>query len=269
MPEIQVPGVRLHVEEQGSGTAVLLLHGLGSSGAEWEQVAPQLAKRYRVIAPDCRGHGRSERPAGPYPVAQHGADLAALCDQMGVRAAHVVGLSMGGMIAFELAVKRPDLVRSAVIINSGPDMVPRTLQLKLAFATRIVLHRLLGQKRWSRMLARKLFPAPEQASVRERVEAQFASNPPDAYARATRGLIGWSVIDRIGEIDAPALIVSSERDYTPLALKQAYAAKMKRARVVELKSSGHAADLERPEELRAMIEEFLDEVEGPPRSVAS
>ncbi len=240
---------------------MLLLHGLGSSGADWEALAPRLAERRRVILPDARGHGRSERPAGPYPVTQHAADLAALCDHLGVRSAHVVGLSMGGMTAFQLVVDRPELVRSLVIINSGPDMVPRTLQIKIAFATRIVLHRLLGQRRWARMLARKLFPEAGQAALRQRVEERLAANAPGDYARATRGLMGWSVLDRIGEIDAPALIVSSEHDYTPLSMKRAYAAKMKRARVEELKGSRHAAPADQPEALRVMIEGFLDEVE--------
>ena len=153
---------------------------------------------------------------------------------------------------FPLTVSRP-----LVIVNSGPDMVPRSLKVKLAFASRLMLLRLLGPRRFAAAIARRLFPKPEQAALREQVAARLGSNAPDVYLRATRGLMGWSVIDRIGEIAAPVLVVSSERDYTPLAAKQAYAAKLRNARVVELKDSGHAAPADQPQALAELIQKFI------------
>jgi pimeloyl-ACP methyl ester carboxylesterase len=107
------------------------------------------------------------------------------------------------------------------------------------------------------MIARRLFPKPEQAALLEQTAARLGSNALDVYVRATRGLIGWSVVDRIGEIQAPVLVVSSERDYTPLALKQEYAKKLKRGRVEELKDSGHAASADQPLALVALITPFF------------
>jgi pimeloyl-ACP methyl ester carboxylesterase len=258
MADVQLPGLRMHLRDEGQGLPLLLLHGLGSSGADWELVAPLLAQGHRLLMPDLRGHGATEKPAGPYGVALHAKDVAALLDQLQLSAVHVIGLSMGGMVAFQLAVDRPDLVRSLVIINSTPDMIPRDFKTRFAFASRLFLLRVLGPKRFSAAIGKRLFPKPEQQALRELTVARLGVNTPDVYLRATKGLLNWSVIDRIGQIAAPALIISSERDYTPLAAKHAYAAKLKHARVEELKDSGHAAPADQPEALVALIRPFLD-----------
>jgi pimeloyl-ACP methyl ester carboxylesterase len=254
---VQLPGLAMHLLDEGQGAPVLLLHGLGSSGADWELVAPLFTKDHRVLMPDLRGHGQTEKPPGEYPVAQHARDVAALLDALHLKNVYVIGLSMGGMVAFQLAVDRPDQVRSLVIVNSGPDMRPLTWKLKLAFTSRLVMLRLMGPQRFGAMIAGRLFPKPEQAALREQTAARLGANVLDVYLRATRGLIGWSVIDRIGEIQAPVLVVSSERDYTPLSLKQEYAKKLKRGRVEELKDSGHAASADQPVALVALITPFL------------
>ena len=90
MPTIQLEQVSLYFEEHGAGPPLLLLHGLGSSGQDWELVLPQLAARHRVIVPDVRGHGRSDKPPGPYGIPLFAQDIAALCDRLGIRSAHVV-----------------------------------------------------------------------------------------------------------------------------------------------------------------------------------
>lgn len=257
MSTIQLEGVSLYVEQHGSGSPVLLLHGLGSSGLDWELVTPRLAAHHRVIVPDVRGHGRSDKPAGDYGVPLFARDIAALCDRLGLSGVHVVGLSMGGMIAFELAVRRPDLVRSLVIVNSGPDMVPRTLRFRVALGTRILLLRLVGPAGLARVIARRLFPKPEQQELRQSIQERLAQNDRDVYLRATRGLIGWTVQDRLQEITCPVLVLASERDYTPVSFKEAYVARLKDARLQVLKDSGHAAPGDQPERVSDAILRFL------------
>ncbi|MDY7229352.1 alpha/beta fold hydrolase [Hyalangium rubrum] len=262
MPTLSLDGLSLHFEEAGEGTPVLLLHGLGSSGRDWEFVAPRLAAHHRVIVPDTRGHGRSDKPAGAYGVPLFARDIAALCDRLGLARVHVVGLSMGGMIGFQLSVDRPELVRSLVIVNSGPEVVARTLRMKLSFATRLALLKLLGPKSLAKVLAPKLFPKPEQEELRRRVVEGIGANDPDAYLRATRGLVGWSVRERLKDVSCPVLVLSSERDYTPLATKKAYVALMRDARLQELKDSGHAAPLDQPEQVAEAAKGFLRELEA-------
>src|SRR5579859_4812705 len=99
MPTAKLDGVDIHYESTGTGPAVLLLHGLGSSGRDWEYQIPSLTG-YRVIAPDLRGHGRSSKPGGRYSIAGFAADMAGLLRALGARPAHVVGLSLGGAVAF-------------------------------------------------------------------------------------------------------------------------------------------------------------------------
>src|SRR5437762_3199638 len=105
-------GCTLHYEEYGHGDPVLLLHGLGSSSLDWEYQVPELATRYRVIVPDARGHGRSDKPRGRYSITGFSADLIALIEHLNLKPVHVVGLSMGGMIGFQLAVDQPQLLKS-------------------------------------------------------------------------------------------------------------------------------------------------------------
>ncbi|MCE9671865.1 alpha/beta hydrolase [Myxococcus stipitatus] len=261
MSTLQLEGFSLHYEEGGQGIPVLLLHGLGSCGVDWELVAPRLSRGWRVIAPDARGHGKSGRPPGAYGVPLFARDIAALCDALKLGAVHVVGLSMGGMMGFQLAVDRPDLVRSLVIVNSGPELVARTLRRKFDFATRLLLLRLLGPKALANVLAPRLFPKPEQEGLRRRAIATFGANDPDAYLRATRGLLGWSVMPRLKDITCPVLVLHSERDYTPRSAKQAYVDLLPSARLQVLEDSGHAAPLDQPGPLTDAVEAFLREVD--------
>lgn len=262
MPMLPLEGVSLHCDTAGDGTPVLLLHGLGSSGRDWTLVAPRLAARHRLFIPDARGHGRSETPPGRYGVPLFAKDLAALCDALGLRQVHVVGLSMGGMMGFQLAVDRPELVRSLVVINSGPEVKARTLRRKLDFALRFVVLHVFGPMRMAKILAPRLFPKPEQAELRQLVLDTIGHNEPDVYRRATRGLLGWSVLERLKDITCPVLVLHSERDYTPLAEKQAYVDLLPDARLQVLSDSGHAAPLDQPERVAEAVETFLREVEA-------
>ncbi|PTL83696.1 alpha/beta fold hydrolase [Vitiosangium sp. GDMCC 1.1324] len=262
MPRVHLDGSSLHFEESGAGAPVLLLHGLGSSGQDWELVAPRLAAGHRVIVPDVRGHGRSDKPAGPYGVPLFARDISTLCERLGLTRVHVVGLSMGGMIGFQLAVERPELVRSLTVVNSGPDMVPRTMSMRLMFATRLLMLKTLGPRVLARMLAPKLFPKPEQAELRRRVVESIGANEPDAYLRATRGLVGWTVLERLKDISCPVLVLASDQDYTPLSAKQAYVDRLADARLRVLKDSRHAAPLDAPEQIVEAVKGFFLEVEG-------
>lgn len=260
MPIFQLDDCSLYFEDSGTGTPVLLLHGLGSRGQDWGLVAPGLLG-HRVVIPDVRGHGRSGKPAGDYGVPLFARDIAALCAHLGLSRVHVVGLSMGGMIGFQLAVSHPALVRSLVIINSGPALVARTLKMKLALALRLTMLKLLGPRAFGKVLARKLFPKPEQAELRQQLQDTIAANDPSAYLRATRGLIGWSVQDQLSQIRCPVLVLASDRDYTPLSAKQEYVKLLPHARLQEVSDSGHAAPADQPEQIIAAVQKFLREVE--------
>src|SRR5688572_23848333 len=112
--------IRLRYDLTGAGPAVLLIMGLGLPAAAWWRSIPVLNRSLRVIAFDNRGSGGSDRPPGPYSMADMATDAAAVLDAAGVEHAHVYGISMGGMIAQELALRHARRVRSLVLGASSP-----------------------------------------------------------------------------------------------------------------------------------------------------
>src|SRR5438067_3147868 len=128
-----MPVRHLHVEEHGSGDALLLHQGLGQGSWAWRYQVPVFAERFRTITFDTRGTGRSPVPAARYGIEELAEDAAAILDG---RAAHVVGFSMGGYVALTLALARPELVRSLVLAGTGaggPERVPRPAHVREAF----------------------------------------------------------------------------------------------------------------------------------------
>src|SRR5436309_15625769 len=124
---------RFYVEEHGKGEPLLLLEGLGQSLWAWREQIPVCADHFRTIAFDTRGTGRSPVPDVPYGIDELTQDAA---DVLGGRKAHIVGLSMGGYVALTLALARPELVRSLVLVGTGaggPDRVPRPAHVREAF----------------------------------------------------------------------------------------------------------------------------------------
>src|ERR1700687_2452459 len=119
-------GARIHWDAEGSGAPLLLIMGLGWPSQAWYRSRPALSEKYRTIALDNRGVGRSEVPPGPYSIAQMAADVAAVLNAARVNTAHIFGVSMGGMIAQEFALQYPKRVRSLILgctAAGGPHAV--------------------------------------------------------------------------------------------------------------------------------------------------
>ena len=261
MPTFRLPDAELHYQEAGTGPPLVLLHGLGGSGADW---APQVAAfrdRYRVIAPDARGCGRSlglAAPHGPFTIAQLARDLLALLDHLGAGPAHVLGWSMGGMIAFQLAVDAPARVASLVIVNSGPDWRPRTPLQRLALTSRGLVTGLLGPGAMARVLAPRLFPGPGQGGLRRAYVERLGQNHRRTYSALLHAILGWSVADRLASLEMPTLAVASDGDYTSVASKEAWVRQLPRGRLVVVEQARHALPLEAPERLNQVLSAFLE-----------
>jgi 3-oxoadipate enol-lactonase len=264
MASVRVNGIDVYYESTGDGPAVLLLHGLGSSTEDWGYQIPALAGSHRVIVMDVRGHGRSSKPAGPYSVKQFAEDAVGVLRALDAAPAHVVGLSMGGMIAFQMALDSSSAVRSLTIVNSGPAMIMRTLRQKILIQSRYAIVKIFGMRKLARMVAGPLFPKPEQAGLLKKFEDHVAANDPRAYLDSLSAINGWSVAERIGKIACPVLIVASDHDYTPVEWKRAYAAQIPGARVAVLQDSRHAGTLDQPEQFNRILLEFLEHMGGGP-----
>ena len=258
-------GCSLHYEEYGHGTPLILIHGLGSSSQDWELQIPVLARHYRLIVVDVRGHGRSDKPRERYSIRGFTFDLLALIEHLDLPPAHVVGLSMGGMIAFQLAVDEPSRVKSLCIVNSAPQVKLRSADDYWQWFKRWSLARLLGMDTIGRALGSKLFPKPEQAALRQKMAERWAKNDKRAYLASFDAIVGWGVQERLSRVTCPTLVISAERDYTPVALKEAYVRLLSDAHLVVIADSRHATPLDQPHRFNQTLLEFLTTVDTTPQ----
>lgn len=257
MPVCTQRDIAIHYRECGSGSPVVLVHGLGSRGSDWRPQVEALAGRYRVITVDLRGHGDSDVPPGPYSMSQFADDLLAVLDHLALPAVHIVGFSLGGMAALQLALDHPSRLRSLCLVNSGPRALKGQLRRRWELGLRTATIRLLGMPRLGRLLAPRLFPHASQAALAEQFVAQLSAMPRRAYLHSLRALRDWDVSERLGEVRPPTLVVAADGDYTPVASKRAYAARMPDARVAVVHQSGHATPLDQPEQLNALLLDFF------------
>ncbi|MFZ5920706.1 MAG: alpha/beta fold hydrolase [Chloroflexota bacterium] len=257
MPKLRIDSIDLYYEINGQGQPVLFIHGLGSSSRDWEMQVPSFSERYRVVTFDLRGHGKSGKPPGPYRMAQFAADTAGLVRALEIAPAHIVGISLGGMVAFQLAVDAPELVRSLTVINSAPEFIVRTARERFQVLQRKLIVRLLGMRKMGEVLGKRLFVKPEQAELRRVFADRWAENDPRAYREAMLAIPGWSVADRLEAITCPTLVIAADEDYTPVSVKAAFVARMPRAELVVIQDSRHATPVECPEQFNETVTAFL------------
>jgi pimeloyl-ACP methyl ester carboxylesterase len=252
---------QLYVEEHGEGEPLLLIEGLGQSMWAWRWQIPVLAERFRTIAYDTRGTGRSAVPAEPYGIDDLAADAAEVLDG---RTAHIVALSMGGYVALTLALARPELVRSLFLVVTGaggPDRVPRQQWVRDAYAAAVGLpYDEYGRRTLPLTFARGW--AERNADRFEAILAARQEHPtPDetleAHINACYGYYARGC--EVERIDKPALIVHGDQDLiVPVVNGRMLAARVPNARYAELEGVGHNVPLEVPETFSALVLEFLE-----------
>lgn len=257
MHYIQLRNGRCAYIRKGRGLPVLLLHGLGSSSQDWQPQIDALSRFAEVFALDLRGHGASEPLRAPVSVAELADDVAEFIRVQAIQGCVLVGISMGGMVGFQLLAQQPELVGRLVAINSAPSFPLDSWSLRAKVLLRLGLIRLFGLKAVGRLLARKLFPHAEQGELRRRTAMRIGANDRVSYLHAIRAILGWSALPAVNGVDTPMLIVAGDRDYTPLAYKQAYVAQLRNAELQVVSDSGHATPLDQPEQLNSLLERFI------------
>jgi pimeloyl-ACP methyl ester carboxylesterase len=257
MAYLQLNGCNLHYTDQGAGEPVLLIHGLGSSGRDWEHQLPALLPDYRVLCLDMRGHGKSEKPKGGYSVKAFAEDCLAFIAFMQLDKPHIVGISMGGMIAFQLATDQPDVPASLTIINSGPELIPRRPREYWLVAQRLFFAHVLPLSAIAKGLAKTLFPKPEQRDIRETFESRWLENDRRAYLASLRALVGWGVADKLDRISCPVLVISADQDYTPVEKKREYVSHLGDARLEVIEDSRHGTPIDQADKFNALLLDFL------------
>jgi pimeloyl-ACP methyl ester carboxylesterase len=256
------PTHQLYVEEHGNGDPLLLIEGLGQSMWAWREQIPVFARRYRTIAFDTRGTGRSPIPDKPYGIDELAHDAADVLDG---RRAHVAGLSMGGYVALTLALAQPELVRSLVLVGTGaggPDRVPRPQEVRDAYAAAIGL----PFDEYGRTTMPMTFSLgwternPEQFEgiLAARGEYPTPDVTLDAHLRACYGFYNGGC--KVERIDVPTLVLHGDADViVPVENGRMLASRLPNARYVELRGRGHNVQLEDPVTINRLTLRFLRE----------
>ncbi|NOZ04697.1 MAG: alpha/beta hydrolase [FCB group bacterium] len=258
MPVIKINDINLYYEIQGKGVPVLFIHGLGSSARDWEYQVPAFARRFKLYLIDLRGHGKSDKPRSPYSIPLFADDLRAFLDALALKTVSIVGISLGGMVALQFALDHPDRLKKLVLVNSFVELPVKTVRQKLEFWKRLFIVRLMGMRKMGEFLASRLFPDDGQEEIRETFIERWAENDKSVYLNVFKSMAGWTVKDRLEELTLPTLVVSGDRDYTPVAVKEAYTKSMPGARLAVISNSRHGTPVDRPDEFNRCVLEFLN-----------
>ena len=259
MPFIENQGAKIYWDERSVGEPVLLIMGLGYPSDMWWRTRPVLDSRYRTIVLDNRGSGRSDAPPGPYPIPLMAADALAVLDAAGVESAHIFGISMGGMIAQELALQHPQRVRSLILGCTAAGG---------ATAVR-------AEPEVTQMLMNRGSMTPDQAALaaipyiydpgtsRDRIDEDLAIRrpwlpQPDAYNAQLQGILAWESYSRLPQLKMATLVIHGETDrLVPLGNGQLIAARIPGAKLVTLPHASHIFPTDQTAASRHAILEFL------------
>ena len=252
-------GISLEYLDQGEGEVVLLLHGLGSTKADWELQKESFSKDFRIIAPDLRGHGNSSKPAEKqaYGVPQCAEDMKLLLDKLDIVKCIVVGFSMGGAVAFEMATKYDDLILKMVIVNTAPDFNALGEMGDQMIKERTEMLRSQGMESMAKKVAEGMFPDEDQEGLRKAFYTRASKNDLEAYYNSFITLMNWGIGDKVRNIEIPTLVVASDMDYTPVSLKESYTSKMKNAKLEIINNSRHGVTMDQPEQFNKALLKFF------------
>jgi 3-oxoadipate enol-lactonase len=249
--------MKLAWEERGDGAPLLLIQGLGYGRWSWEPVVPRLSDRYRVLWFDNRGIGESDKPEGPYTAKLMAGDARQVLDEAGIGRAHVLGASLGGMIAQELAAGSPERVDKLILCCTTPGgaatvpMPDVTVQLFAEAAT-------LAPEVALRRFVENALAAGAPVELTQELFERRTANPPDPagwQAQAAAGL-GFAGVE--GTIDAPTLIVTGTEDnVVDPRNSDVLAERIPGAVVQRIESAGHLFFWEQPDAFVRIIEDFL------------
>lgn len=274
MPVATVNGVRIHYETHGEGPPVVLSHGYTASLRMWDGQIGPLSRRYRVVVYDTRGHGESEAPAdmNAYSIATFAADQAALMDHLGIERAIVGGLSMGGMVAQEFALRYPERVEALLLCDTGAGMQPG------AFGNPELRERMAAMREQMAKLARERGMAAVAEWMRQNPQGPRPEGPiPEGVRRHLEGVArmsvdgwlgGWhalqtwpGVTERLPEIGVPTLVVIAELD-TLRPAGEIIHRRIPGSRQALITGSPHGSCLWKTEAFNRAVLDFLDDLEA-------
>ena len=262
MPQITIsPNFNLFYLDENSSSqkAVLLLHGLGSNGSSWRLQIPELTSAgFRVIAPDARGFGHSGFPGGKLSIKAMASDFARVIEQLDIKPAHVIGISMGGTHALQLALDCPDYIKSMILVNTFASLRPKKASLWFYYGMRVILLHVLGMETQAKFVAKKIFPQPDMEPARIELYNQIMQANPRAYRQVMMSFGTFNIAPRLSQIKIPTLVITAENDETVSPSNQKILAdNIPNAAQIFIPNAGHAVIVDQYAAFNRAILEFL------------
>jgi len=255
------PSCKIHYLDENSTSpeVVVLLHGLGANSNSWLlQIPPLLQAGFRTIAPDAPGFGKSSFPGGRASVPLFANPIESLVECTGLQGLNIVGISMGGALALQIALDHPEWVSRLVLVNTFAHLNITSPRLLPYLLLRFILVHTLGLPTQAKAVARRIFPYPDQEILRQRLIEQVIQADPHAYRAAMRALARFNVRNRLGEIRFPTLVVTGDGDTTvPRETQNVLAQDIANSRHVIIRDAGHGVTVEKPEQFNQVLVEFL------------
>jgi pimeloyl-ACP methyl ester carboxylesterase len=266
MPKLRVNGAEIYYEDVGSGPqTIVFAHGLLWSCRMFDEQVAALTDRYRCVSFDFRGQGQTEVTGDGYDMDTLSEDAAALIEALQLAPCHFAGLSMGGFIGMRLAARRPELLRSLILMETSadpepPENIPRYRQLARV-ARYIGLRPAAGRVMWV-MFGTTFMTDPARAAARKLWRQRMASNDKKGILRALTGVIERKPIyDELGRIGVPTLILVGDEDVATVPAKaQRIHEAIAGSRLVTIPHAGHTSSVEQPHAVTAALKDFLANV---------
>ncbi len=265
-PTIQLDDVELYYREVGAGTPLLLLHGLTLSGLMWTPQIRELSKKYRVVIPDLRGHGKSSVPDRGYSFHNYAIDIKQLFDHLDLQKVHIIGLSLGGAIAIEFSVAFTESVISTIVISTMPphfepnDIWVQTLtnfrKIRDEFGLNYAVENILLKEP---IFGKINIGINDWMNLKNAIH-KFSGNPMNDESLNQEK--PEKLLDSLPMLDIPFLIMTGENDYqTFIDASDTLAEAIRNSKRVIINNSGHLCTMEKPEQVNLEILSFLEKVE--------
>jgi len=258
-----VPGTpRIAIEHVGSGPLIVFLHGIGGNRTNWRDQLSVFARDFHAVAWDARGYGDSDDYEGPLNFGNFADDLCRVLDHFGATRAHLVGLSMGGMIALDFATRYADRAATLTLCDSLPGFTHLSEAQRAEFI-RLRQEPLLAGKEPSDMapaVARSLLGKNPRAGSYERLVESMSALHKQSYLKTIAGSANYGRKLDLESIAVPTHVVVGDEDtLTPPAMSREIARRIPGARLTIIEGAGHLSNIEQPEAFNRAVLDFLIE----------
>lgn len=259
MSFVNVDGLDLFYEQKGTGPPLLMIHGLGGDNRGWEFQEEELAERFTLLMPELRGHGRSEGPAAStVPADRFAADLAIFLNELEYKKVHVIGHSMGGIIAQQFALDFPERVRKLVLMSTTPKVTEATIEEVYSWREAEVEG---GREAYHWAAIQSSFSEEYIKNNREIIDYIMSKEDmmnEQGVLAAGMGLTSFDITDRLSEIEAETLVIHGEADCVmDFSLGKLLQRNIHNSELVSFPNCGHSPTVEKRETLGQILIDFL------------